>query len=274
MPTASPALSAVEFRRLQAVVTTALAGVDHITLGRQRRVAIERKLDGSEVTAADRAAERYLRAALAKHWPSDTILGEEYGGTLALSGRSWLIDPIDGTASYVLGLGCYGTLLTLLIDGVPVYGCIHLPAMQETTYAAVGRGCWLRQGNARPRLVKFGAPRRYGHADVGLTSYKMTDLGNPQGPWQLSRLLPEVGRVRLVGDCVQYALLCRGELDGALDPKMSAWDIGALMVCVREAGGQVADFTGTNRNLLTSTTFMAASSKALIRRMAKTLTPA
>jgi len=271
---ATPALSAAEFKRIQSVVTHALQGVDRITLGRQRRVAIERKLDGSEVTSADRAAERHLRTVLAQHWPDDAILGEEYGGTLARSGRSWLIDPIDGTASYVLGIGTFGTLISLLIDGTPVYGCIHLAAMDETTYAAVGHGCWVRQGRARPRAVKVAAARRYGQADVGLTSYKVTDLGNPKGPWRLSHLLPEVGRVRLVGDCVQYALLCRGELDGALDPKMSAWDIGALMVCVREAGGYVADFQGSEKGLLNAQTFMAASSKALIKRMAKALTPA
>ena len=274
MTTPKPTLTPDEFRRIQRVIDRALKSVDRITLGRQRRVAIERKLDGSEVTAADRAAERNLRQALGKHWPGDAILGEEYGGTLALAGRTWLIDPIDGTASYVLGLGTYGTLLALLIDGEPVYGCIHLPAMNETTYAATGHGCWLRQGGSRPRRVKVGAARRYGQADVGLTSYKVTDLGNPKGPWRLSKLLPEVGRVRLVGDCVQYALLCRGELDGALDPKMSAWDIGALMVCVREAGGYVADFTGSTKNLLTASTFMAGTSPTLLKRMARSLTPA
>jgi fructose-1,6-bisphosphatase/inositol monophosphatase family enzyme len=83
-----------------------------------------------------------------------------------------------------------------------------------------------------------------------------------------------VGRVRLVGDCVQYALLCRGELDGAIDPRMSAWDIGALMVCVREAGGYVSDFTGRTDNLLTAVTFLAASSRGLLRKMSAALTPA
>jgi histidinol-phosphatase len=273
MPKTSTPLSAKEFRQLQSVVVGALEGVDRITLGRQRRVAIERKLDGSEVTSADRAAERHLRNVLGKNWPNDTILGEEYGGTLARSGRSWLIDPIDGTSSYVLGIGTFGTLISLVIDGTPIYGCIHLPAMDETTYAAVGHGCWVRQGRARPRRVTVASPPRYGQADVGLTSYKVTDLGNPKGPWRLSKLLPEVGRVRLVGDCVQYALLCRGELDGALDPRMSAWDIGALMVCVREAGGYVADFKGTEKNLLKAQTLMAANSKALIQKMVKALSP-
>lgn len=273
MPPSTPRLSRTEFVRTHAAVADALTGVDRITLGRQRQVAIERKLDGSEVTAADRAAERHLRRALRRHWPTDAVLGEEYGGTLNRCGRSWLVDPIDGTASYVLGLGTFGSLVTLTVDGVPVYGCIHLPAMDETTYAAVGHGCWLRQGRARPRPVRVAAPRPFGRADVGLTSYKATDLGNPAGPWRLSRLLPAVGRVRLVGDCVQYALLCRGELDGALDPRMSAWDIGALLVCVPEAGGAVADFAGADRDLLTASTFMAASSRALVRRMARALAP-
>lgn len=269
----TPPLSASAFRHITRVLKPALAEVDRITLGYQRSVAIERKQDGSEVTAADRATERHLRAVIAEHWPSDAILGEEYGGRLDGRGRSWLIDPIDGTASYVLGIGTFGTLIALLQDGEPIYGCIHLPAMDETTYAARGHGCWLRQGTRRPRRVSVASPVRFGQADTGLTSYKVTDMGNPPGPWRLSRLIPTVGRVRLVGDCVQYALLCRGELDAAIDPRMSAWDIGALTVCVEEAGGSVSDFEGRRRGVLKASTFVAASSAALRKRMCAALAP-
>ncbi len=266
-------LSVAELRHLLSVVMPALTAAGELTISRQRRIAIQRKLDGSEVTAADRAAERLLRSSLAAAWPGDAILGEEYGGAIVARGRSWLIDPIDGTASYVLGLGTFGSLLSLVVDGIPVFGCIHLPAMGETTYAAVGHGCWLRRDGGRPRRVHVAAPRPYATANTGLTSYKQTDLYRPKGPWRVSRLIGTIGRVRLVGDCVQYALLCRGELDAAIDPRMSAWDIAALVVCVREAGGSVSDFAGREGDLLQASTFVAASGVALRRAMCRRLAP-
>ncbi len=238
---------------------------DRIILGHLNRVRIGHKADGSEVTVADRGAERLLRRRLAAEWPGDAVLGEEYGGVLAARGRCWLIDPIDGTASYVLGLPMFGTLISLLIDGEPVFGCIHLSALGETTYAARGHGCWLRRGEGRARRVHVAAQTRLGLAQVGLTSGKESDLSRHGGPWRLGALARSVGRLRLVGDCVQYALLCRGALDGAVDPLMKPWDIGALTVCVQEAGGSVSDLRGTTRDLVRQTSFVAASSAALRR---------
>jgi len=269
----APRFSAADFGEVLKVVTPALAAVGAITTSRQQRVAIQCKLDGSEVTAADRASERLLRRHIRGAWPADAILGEEYGGEIALQGRSWLVDPIDGTSSYVLGLGTYGTLLALLIDGVPVFGCIHLPAMQETTYAGRGHGCWLTRGGGRPRRVRVAAAQPFARANTGLTSYKVTNLYRPPGPWRVSELIRSIGRVRLVGDCVQYALLCRGELDAAIDPQMSAWDIAALIVCVEEAGGSVSDFTGRSDRLLMASTLVAASSAALRRAICAKLAP-
>jgi histidinol-phosphatase len=270
-------LSRREFDAIVATLLPALAGVDAIVLGRQHRVAIKRKRDGSEVTSADRTAERLLRRVIGAAWPGTAILGEEYGGDLARLGRCWLVDPIDGTASYVLGLGTFGSLLAMLIDGEPVFGCIHLPAMGETTYGAVGHGCWLQRGPGRPRRVHVGPPRSLAEANTGLTSFKASDLTSPLSPWpgrwRLSRLARAVGRVRLVGDCVQYALVCRGELDAAVDPLMNPWDIAPLVVCVREAGGSVSDFTGNARSLLNASSFVAASSDALRRSMCARLDP-
>jgi histidinol-phosphatase len=266
-------VSRSDFDAIVAVTLPALAAVDAITLGRQNRVAIKRKRDGTEVTAADRAAERLLRRTIGAKWPDDAILGEEYGGTLNCSGRCWLIDPIDGTASYVLGLGTFGTLIALLVDGEPVFGCIHLPAMRETTYAANGRGCWLRRAGGRPRRVRVAAAVAIKEAGTGLTSYKASDLLAQPGPWRLSSLVRSVGRVRLVGDCVQYALVCRGELDAAVDTLMNPWDIAPLMVCVREAGGTFSDLAGRTDNVLGASSFVAASSEGLRRAMCARLTP-
>jgi histidinol-phosphatase len=260
-----PRLTAQEVRATLPRIFAALEEADLTTLGRLHKVKTCHKADGSEVTVADRAAERLLRRHLHAAWPRDAMLGEEYGGTLAQTGRCWLLDPIDGTASYVLGLPMFGTLVSLLIDGEPVFGCIHLPALKETTYAARGFGCWLTRDGARPRRVRVAAPRALAAAQIGLTSVKQSDLARRRGPWRLTDLIRAAGRLRLVGDCVQHALVCRGVLDAAIDPLMKPWDIGALAPCVLEAGGSVSDLTGETERVVERSSFVAASSASLRR---------
>src|SRR6202050_3980864 len=176
MTHAPPRLKARELRALLPRVFAALAAADKIILGHLHRVKIHRKADGSEVTVADKAAERLLRRHLHAIWPRDAVLGEEYGGTLARTGRCWLLDPIDGTASYVLGMPLFGTLVSLLIDGEPVLGCIHLPALRETTYAALNFGCWQSRDAGRARRVAVAAPCALPQAGIGLTSVRDSDL--------------------------------------------------------------------------------------------------
>jgi histidinol-phosphatase len=260
-----PRLTPKELRKLLPKVFAALAAADKITLRLMHRVKIRHKADGSEVTAADKGTERLLRRRLADSWPEDAVLGEEYGGTLERSGRCWLLDPIDGTASYVLGMPMWGTLVSLMIDGEPVFGCIHLAALRETTYAARGHGCWLRRDRSRPRRVYVAPHRPLNLAQVGLTSVKESDLAPRPGPWRLTELARSVGRLRLVGDCVQYALVCRGVLDAAIDPLMKPWDIGALAPCVIEAGGSISDLRGESTDLIARTSLVAASSPSLRR---------
>ena len=265
MTNSKPLLSAREVRATLPRVFAALAQADAITLGHLHKVKIRHKADGSEVTVADRAAEQRLRRHLRAAWPRDAVLGEEYGGELERAGRCWLLDPIDGTASYVLGLPMFGTLVSLLIDGEPVFGCIHLSALKETTYAARGFGCWLTRDGARPRRVRVAARRALSAAQIGLTSVKQSDLARSGGPWRLTELARTAGRIRLVGDCVQYALVCRGALDAAVDPLMKPWDIGALVPCVLEAGGSVSDLTGESARIVERSSLVAASSASLRR---------
>jgi histidinol-phosphatase len=260
-----PRLTTRELSATLPRVFAALADVDAVTLGHLHKVKIRHKADGSEVTVADKAGERLLRRHLRAAWPRDAVLGEEYGGDLVRAGRCWLLDPIDGTASYVLGLPMFGTLVSLLIDGEPVFGCIHLAALKETTYAARGFGCWLRRDGARARRVRVAARRTLSAAQVGLTSVKQSDLARRPGAWRLSELVRAAGRLRLVGDCVQYALLCRGAIDAAVDPLMNPWDIGALAPCVVEAGGSISDLNGETARIVERSSFVAASSSALRR---------
>jgi len=260
-----PQLSEREVRATLPRVFAALQRSDEIILGQFHKVRIHHKADGSEVTMADKGAERVLRRRLHAAWPHDAVLGEEYGGEFVRKGRCWLVDPIDGTASYVLGMPMFGTLISLLIDGEPVFGCIHLPALLETTYAATGFGCWLKREGNRARRVHVGASRQLKQAQIGLTSFKRSDLLRVPGPLRLSELLRSVGRLRLVGDCVQYALLCRGAIDAAVDPAMNPWDIGALVPCVLEAGGSVSDLEGTTTSVVECRSFVAASTASLRR---------
>ena len=267
MTLATPRLSARETRALLPRIFSALADADVITLGHLHKVKISLKPDGSEVTVADKAAERLLRRRLHELWPADAVLGEEYGGSLVRTGRCWLLDPIDGTASYVLGMPMFGTLLSLLIDGEPVFGCIHLSALGETTYAALGFGCWLTRNLARPRRIRVGPRRALSSAQLGLTSFKESDLSRRGGPWRLSNLARTAGRVQLVGDCVQYALLCRGAIDAAVDPLMKPWDIAAIVPCVLEAGGSISDLNGATTRIVERTSLIAASTAALRRQI-------
>ena len=238
-------------------IFSALAAADSITLGHLHKVKISLKSDGSEVTVADRGAERLLRRQIGQLWPADAIVGEEYGGALTRSGRCWLLDPIDGTA----------TLLSLLMDGEPVFGCIHLAALRETSYASLGHGCWLTRDGAKPRRIRVGPRRALPAAQIGLTSFKESDLARRPGPWRLSNLARTAGRIQLVGDCVQYALLCRGGLDAAVDPLMKPWDIAAIVPCVLEAGGSISDLNGETTRIVERTSLTAASSAALRKQI-------
>src|SRR5689334_14609854 len=116
-----------------------------------RICAVDWKPDGSEVTVADRRAEEAMRKLIAERFPYHAVLGEEYGGSHAsTAGPLWVLDPIDGTASFAVGLPTFGTLIGYVEDGEPQVGVMHFPAMGETVYAARGSGCWvrLRDGNA------------------------------------------------------------------------------------------------------------------------------
>ena len=258
-----------EFKTVVSRVFEALEKSDAIILRYMHKARARRKPDGSEVTLADKGAERALRAQLRALWPEDAVLGEEYGGSIARQGRCWLVDPIDGTASYVLGMPMFGTLLSLLIDGEPVFGCIHLPALRETTYAANGLGCWLTRDGGRSQRVHVAPRQALSEAKVGMTVFKERDLAHRPGAWAVTELSRRVGRFRLVGDCVQYPLLCRGALDGAIDPLMKPWDIAALVPCVLEAGGSISDLNGETSQIVERSSIVAASSDKLRRQICR-----
>jgi len=212
-----------------------------------KNVAVDHKADGSEVTEADRGAEQLLRRRIAGRYPDHAILGEEFGGPRVRDAEHlWLIDPVDGTASFAVGLPLFGTLIAYLRRGEPRAGVIGAHALGETVYAAAGQGCWYRRDGSTARRVQTSTVTDPAEAYVISTSIERTDLDprESNAPVRLSRLYRRARRFRWSGDCINYALLCQGRIDVAIDPRMNPWDIAAVTPCVREAGGVLSSLDG------------------------------
>lgn len=202
----------------------------------QAGVAAERKTDRSPVTVADRESERVMRALLRQRFPDDGILGEEAGEDAGRSGRRWILDPIDGTRSFVHGVPLYGVMAALESDGEPVLGVLHFPALGETVAAARGLGCrW------------DGRPCRVSETDSLDDALVVTsgDAG-PTNPRHaaLLRLGERADTFRTWGDCYGYALVATGRADAMLDPVLEIWDAAAVRPVIEEAGGVFTDWAG------------------------------
>lgn len=203
----------------------------------QTGIAAEAKDDASPVTEADRAAERLLRRLIEARFPADGIVGEELGAERAGAERRWIVDPIDGTRSFVRGVPLFGCLIALEERGIPVVGVMHFPALAETVYAAAGAGCWWNGRRARVSTIAS-----LSDALVLTTDVENIEATGRGAAWE--RLRGEAGTVRTWGDCYGHALVATGRAEAMLDPIMSIWDAAALRPIVEEAGGVFTDWTG------------------------------
>ena len=238
-----------------------------------KNVAVDRKSDGSEVTEADRGAERLLRQRIAARYPDHSILGEEFGGEPVRDAEHlWIVDPIDGTASFAIGLPLFGTLIGYLHRGDPCVGVIGAHALGETTFAASGQGCWYRREGAVPQRVRTTAVTDPAEAFVVSTAIEYTDLDprHPNPAVRLSHLYRQVRRFRWSGDCINYALLCQGRIDVALDSRMNPWDIAALVPCIREAGGTLTSLDG-NEDVVWQPNLVASATPELHAQVLRSL---
>lgn len=198
---------------------------------------LDRKADRSFVTTADRDAERNLRANIERAYPGDGILGEEEGEKTGTTGRRWILDPVDGTYSFVHGVPLYGVLIGLEIDGEPILGAVNLPAVSELVYAARGLGCFWNGESAR-------VSKTQSLSDALLLA---TDFGNCErygfGP-ATEALARNVDARRTWGDAYGHMLVATGRADIMLDPVMNVWDCAALAPIVEEAGGTFTNWRG------------------------------
>lgn len=196
-------------------------------------IEVMNKEDGSPVTEADRAAERMLRSALQDRFPDDSIVGEEFGHSDGHSGRTWLIDPIDGTQSFIRGVPLFATLLALEDTHGPAIGVVDLPALGETMMAGRGLGCFLGD-----RAVRV-SDRATLDGSVLCTSGFDLIPGDAASRLHRSPLM-----LRGWGDAFGYVLVAGGRAEAMLDPLVKPWDIAPMAVIVPEAGGRFTDLDG------------------------------
>lgn len=227
-----------ELQQLLDFAVDAARGAGDITLRYFRReVGTYRKPNNTFVTDADFEAEKFLRRRVEEVYPEDSFLGEEGGEREGSSGRRWIVDPIDGTYSFVHGVPFYGVLVGLEIEGQPKLGVINIPALGEIVYAASGTGCFL---NGEPARVSQTAP-------LGEALLLSTDFWGFRGR-NLERAAEELQRGvaerRTWGDCYGYVLVATGRADIMIDPAMNVWDCAALLPVVEEAGGTFTDWKG------------------------------
>jgi histidinol-phosphatase len=217
----------------RAVAIARAAGDLTLQWFRRADLDIERKGDGTPVTAADRAAERHVREALGAEFPDDGILGEEEGPVAGRSGRRWVLDPIDGTKAFTCGVPLYSTLLALEDEHGIAVGVIHLPALGETVWAGRGLGCWSDRGPARV-------------SDAGsLDGAYVMSSSFSHWPSGRAAALEAAGAVlRTWGDGYGYALVATGRVAAMVDPIVEPYDVGPMPVVLAEAGGRFTDLAG------------------------------
>jgi histidinol phosphatase-like enzyme (inositol monophosphatase family) len=215
--------------------------------------AVETKADGSPVTIADRSAEESARAWISTRFPGDSIRGEELGQSRLHGKRTWIIDPIDGTKSFIHGVPLWGTLIAICDDERVLAGAACFPALNEIIAAAAGAGSWWNGARCSVSSVA-----RISESLVLTTGAQFEFSPARRRPWE--RLADEAAMARTWGDCYGYLLVATGRAEVMVDGSLADWDAAAVLPIVTEAGGVFTDWNGretafgrsaiaTNRNV-------------------------
>ncbi len=223
---------------LEAALDAAKAARDVILPYYRSNLNIELKEDRSPVTEADRAAEMCIRGRLLERFPDHGMYGEEYGNVNPDAEYLWLVDPIDGTKSFIQAYGFFSTQIALLHRGVLIVGVSCAPAMNELAWAANGEGAWLNGDRLKVSSVTAIEA-------ATISSGNIQSLAR-SGNWEAYReLMSNADRTRGYGDFYHYHRLAAGQIDAVLESDINILDIAALTVIVREAGGLVTGLDGS-----------------------------
>ncbi len=219
---------------------------DEVTAAGFRRddLRIETKPDLTPVTEADLAAEEVIRAEVAKARPDDAVLGEEHG-TSGSGRRRWIVDPIDGTKSYVRGLPAWATLIALEVDGVQTVGIASAPALGRRWWAGRGLGAFAGVPGSQGAPIRTSAVSDL--SDAQLSGSTLCNWEPHGGVGRVLALAMRCWRDRSFGDFWSHVLVAEGACDIGLDPIANLWDLAALQVIVEEAGGRFTDLGGVAR---------------------------
>ena len=251
-------------RELAAALEAARSSAALIRSLYRRQLAVRLKPDASPVTEADERAEEMIRGILQRHFPSHGFYGEE-GGAHRMDAESvWLVDPIDGTKSFVRDTPFFSTQIALMRAGELVLGVSSAPACEELAWAEAGSGAYLNDARVRVSTVSE-LPAAF------LSTGNLRTLAGDARWGRLGKLIGQVGRIRGYGDFVHYHLLARGALEAVIESNVNILDIAALSVIVREAGGVFTDLAGAPVGL--ATTSVLASNAALHATLLRALTP-
>ncbi len=213
------------------------AGNLTLSFFRSKSLKVDAKRDDSPVTEADRKAEELIRKGIIDAFPDDGIFGEEFAEKLSVNTRRWILDPIDGTRSFIHGVPLYGVMIALEVDRKIALGVVNFPALGEMYYAENGSGAFLNGDT-----ITVSGISDYRDATVVYTEKEY--LLDPPSDHPVDRLRHDAGLVRGWGDCYGHMLVASGRAEVAIDKIMSPWDCAALIPVVHEAGGRCFDYTG------------------------------
>jgi histidinol phosphatase-like enzyme (inositol monophosphatase family) len=225
-----------------AVVAAKTAGniaADYFT---RQSFDVETKQDGTPVTVADRQTEAEVRDQIERVFPDDGILGEELPTRPGRSGYRWIIDPIDGTKSFIHGVPLFGTMIGVEHEGQCVIGVVRLPALDECVYAARGQGAWHVKGGQAPQRARVSNVARL--ADGLFCTSSVSTFAQKDRMEAYEKLRAACKLARGWGDCYGYVLVATGRAEIMVDPALSLWDMAALPPILTEAGGTFTNWQG------------------------------
>ena len=215
-----------------------IASADIIKKYFRTSVSVESKVDNSPVTIADKKAEEVMRELILKRYPDHGIFGEEFGVTNPEAEYTWVLDPIDGTKSFICGAYSFGTLIGLLHNGEPILGVYNHPILND----------FLIGDNYTTKLNGFitKVSESNNLSDAILLTTDHLNIEKYQNKEKFDKLIHKVKLYRNWGDCYGYYLLATGYVDIMIDPIMSPWDLLPLIPIIKGAGGTITDYQGNN----------------------------
>lgn len=243
LPELPQELSSIHQARFGIAMRLAVAaGQSTLRYFRTNGFQVERKSDASPVTIADKEAEQEIRRELASRYPNDAILGEEFGEAGGESEYRWIIDPIDGTKSFISGVPLYSTLVGVTHHGKPSIGVIYIPALDEIVVAAIGHGAWYAQGNTPWNRARVSQQSDLGEGLFVTSQVDTFDRRDARAAFD--RISNAAYVTRTWGDGYGYLLVATGRAEVMVDPIVNPWDVAAVMPVIEEAGGRYTDWNG------------------------------